>query len=84
MGEGSGLELITSGLDDFEFEIERRESGPALGQNHICLGQGQGAAPGGNEDGFVGFQAELFGNAKPVSPRRSGAVGRIEGTGPGG
>ena len=55
----SGLELVAGGLDDLQLEAQLRESGAALGQDQVGLGQRQGAAAGGDGDGFIGRHCEV-------------------------
>ena len=51
----SGLELVAGGLDDLQLEAQFRESGAALGQDQVGLGERQGAAAGGDDDGEEGM-----------------------------
>ncbi len=46
LGEGGGLELVASGLDDFKLEGKAREGGAALGENDVGLREGQGTSAG--------------------------------------
>ena len=46
--EGRGLHFVAGGFDDPEFEAPVGEGRAALGENEVRLGEGQGAAAGGD------------------------------------
>src|ERR1035438_8492259 len=52
--QGSGLELVPGSLDDLQLKGQFRESGAALGQDLVGLGEGQGAAASCDGDGVGG------------------------------
>ena len=48
VGEGSGLEFIAGGFDNFDLEPEFGEVGLAEVEDGVGLGEGEGAAAGGD------------------------------------
>ena len=52
LAEGGGLQFITGGLDDFQRKGQFREGGPAFSKDTVGLGEREGAAAGGDVEGF--------------------------------
>ena len=78
-----GLERITRGSDHFQFEAFTRKGRLKVGLNLTGLGQCQGAAPGGDEDGSIqGHGNQAAGERRAKDPKRratsnSAAASRI-------